>query len=74
MPLVDVRVGDVVMLRKAHPCGCYEWDVVRIGADIGLKCRECGHRIMLPRSKFNKRFKKLISRAGLPPGRDPGQS
>jgi len=60
---IDVRVGDVVMLRKPHPCGSYEWEVTRIGTDIGLKCLGCGHRMMMPRGKFNKRAKKLVSRA-----------
>lgn len=63
MPVIDVRVGDVVKLRKPHPCGSFEWDVMRIGADIGLKCRTCGRRVMLTRSKFNKRMKEFVSRA-----------
>ena len=65
MLIVDVQVGDVVRLRKPHPCGSYDWDVVRIGADIGLRCKGCDHRVMLPRSKFNKRFKSYVSRAGV---------
>ncbi|MEE8162673.1 MAG: DUF951 domain-containing protein, partial [Anaerolineae bacterium] len=44
MPLV-VRLGDVVRLRQQHPCGGYEWEVVRLGADIGIKCRTCGRRV-----------------------------
>ncbi len=58
--LVDVHVGDVVTLRKPHPCGSYDWQVTRIGADIGLKCARCGRRIMLARSEFNRRLKKLV--------------
>jgi len=61
--LVDVQVGDVLTLRKAHPCGTNQWTVTRIGADIGLKCQGCGRRIMLPRDVFNRRVKKFISRA-----------
>jgi hypothetical protein len=61
MIIVDVQVGDVVTLRKPHPCGSYEWDVTRIGTDIGLKCHGCGRRVMLARSEFNKRLKKLKS-------------
>lgn len=60
--LVDVQVGDVVTLRKPHPCGTNEWTVTRIGADIGLKCHGCGRRIMLTRGVFNRRVKKFISR------------
>jgi hypothetical protein len=64
--LIEVAVGDVVTLRKGHPCGANEWLVTRIGADIGLKCAGCGRRLMLPRDKFNKEFKKYVSRASLP--------
>ena len=64
MRLVDVRLDDVVTLRKPHPCGANEWLVVRIGADIGLKCRACGRRVLLPRSAFNKGFKAYVSRGG----------
>jgi len=59
-PPVDVSVGDRVRLRKAHPCGGFEWDVTRIGADIGLQCTTCGRRVMMPRSQFEKRLKKFI--------------
>jgi len=60
---VDVRPGDVVSLRKPHPCGTNEWTVTRIGADIGLKCHGCGRRIMLTRGVFNRRVKNFISRS-----------
>ena len=56
---IDVRVDDIARLRKPHPCGGYEWRVVRIGADIGLVCLTCGRRIMLTRRVFEKRCKKL---------------
>ncbi len=59
----DVQVGDLVRLRKPHPCGSYEWRVVRIGADIGLKCQACGRRILLDRRSFNKRVKTVIVRS-----------
>jgi hypothetical protein len=65
--LMDVQVGDVVLLRKPHPCGSSEWEVTRIGADIGIKCLGCGRRLMLPRSQFTKQVKKFVSRAGAPP-------
>jgi hypothetical protein len=60
---VDVSVGDVARLRKPHPCGSYEWRVVRIGADIGLVCLKCGRRVLLDRRTFEKRLKALV-RAG----------
>lgn len=57
--LPQVDVGDLVTLRKPHPCGSYEWVVTRIGTDIGLKCVGCGRRVMLPRGVFNKRVKQI---------------
>jgi len=47
-------------MRKPHPCGGYEWEVTRIGADIGIHCLTCGRRVMLPRSKFEKRLKAIL--------------
>lgn len=58
---VEVHLGDHVRLRKKHPCGSDEWDVVRLGADIGLVCRRCGRRITLPRGDFNKQLKAILS-------------
>lgn len=58
----DVQVDDLVRLRKPHPCGSYEWLVVRIGADIGLKCQVCGRRVLMDRRTFKKRAKKVIRR------------
>jgi hypothetical protein len=63
---VEVNVGDVVRLRKAHPCGGTDWAVVRLGADIGLRCGTCGHRIMLARALFERRLKGFVSRATMP--------
>jgi hypothetical protein len=60
---IDVQVGDVVRLRKPHPCGGYDWQVVRIGADIGLKCQTCDHRVLLTRREFEKRVKTFVLRA-----------
>ena len=60
---IDFQVGDIVRLRKPHPCGGYEWQVVRIGADIGLKCQTCEHRVLLTRREFEKRVKTFVQRA-----------
>jgi len=60
---VEVHLGDIVRLRKVHPCGSYEWRVVRLGADIGLKCLGCGRRVLLPRSTFERRLKSFVTRA-----------
>jgi hypothetical protein len=59
----EIKIGDVVRLRKVHPCGGNEWQVVRLGADIGLKCLECGRRILLNRSVFERRVKKYLRRS-----------
>ena len=55
-------MGDVVRLRKPHPCGGFEWDVVRLGADIGLRCRTCSRRLLLARSVVERRMKEFVSR------------
>ena len=58
----DIRLGDVVRMRKPHPCGSNEWDVVRLGADIGIRCRKCNRRVLLPRSQFVRQVKALVQR------------
>ncbi|MDX1664574.1 MAG: DUF951 domain-containing protein [Candidatus Promineifilaceae bacterium] len=58
-----VTPGDIVQLRKKHPCGSDRWTVVRTGVDIGLVCEGCGRRILLPRSKFNKQCRVILSRS-----------
>ncbi len=58
----EIRLGDVVRMRKPHPCGSYEWKVVRLGADIGIRCCRCEHRVLLPRSRFTRQVKALIAR------------
>jgi hypothetical protein len=60
---IEVHVDDVVRLRKPHPCGGTDWTVVRLGADIGLVCNKCQHRILLARSVFERRLKAFLSRA-----------
>ena len=62
MNSISIMPGERVELRKPHPCGSYDWRVVRIGADIGMKCARCDHRVLLPRSEFERRVKKLVSR------------
>ncbi|MHB9036273.1 MAG: DUF951 domain-containing protein [Armatimonadota bacterium] len=54
-----MNVGDIATMRKPHACGSFDWEIVRVGADIGIKCLKCGHRVMLERSYFNKRVKKV---------------
>ncbi|MBP1744289.1 MAG: hypothetical protein H6Q58_1267 [Firmicutes bacterium] len=59
----EFNVGDVVELKKTHPCGSKEWEVIRVGADIKIKCMICGRLIMLPRNKFEKDVKKIVTAA-----------
>ena len=66
--VVDFRMGDVLRLRKAHPCGSFQWEVVRLGADIGLRCLTCGRRVLLERSVLEKRLKAFLSRGAEAPG------
>jgi hypothetical protein len=60
--LPDLNLGDVVRLRKSHPCGGYEWKVVRLGADIGLECLRCGRRVLLSRRELSHRMKSITGR------------
>jgi len=60
--VMEIRLGDVVRLKKKHPCGSYEWQVVRLGADIGIKCLKCQRRVLLERSTFERRVKTFVSR------------
>ena len=57
---VRYYVGDVVQMKKAHPCGCNEWEVLRIGVDFVIRCTGCGHRGMIPRPKFEKSVYKRL--------------
>ncbi len=60
---IEVHVGDEVRLRKPHACGGTDWTVVRLGADIGLVCKQCEHRILLARGVFERRLKAFVSHA-----------
>lgn len=57
-----MNVGEIATMKKPHACGSYEWEIVRVGADIGIKCIKCGHRVMLERAYFNKRVKCIKSK------------
>jgi hypothetical protein len=63
---VDLRLGDVLRLRREHPCGSRDWEVVRLGADIGLVCAGCRHRILMDRLDVERRFTGYVSRAEQP--------
>ena len=68
--IIDFRMEDVVRLRKQHPCGGFDWQVVRLGADIGLRCVTCKRRVLLDRRTLEKRLKTFVSRGPEP---DPEQ-
>lgn len=55
----DLKPGDLVRLKKPHPCGGYQWRVNRVGGDIGLRCQTCGHNIMAPRFRIIRRIREI---------------
>ena len=65
-PVLELRLGDRLRLRKPHPCGGREWRVVRLGADIGLTCEGCGHRVLLTRRDVERRLVEFIERGATP--------
>ena len=60
--LPDLQMNDTLRLRKPHPCGGYDWKIVRLGADIGLECLGCGRRVLLPRRELARRLKSILPR------------
>jgi hypothetical protein len=60
--VLELALGDRLTLKKEHPCGSREWEVVRLGADIGLRCAGCAHRVMMSRSELAKRLKSRVAR------------
>jgi len=61
--LPELGLNDILRLRKPHPCGGYEWRVVRLGADIGLECLTCGRRVLLERRAVKNRMKAIVRKA-----------
>lgn len=60
MSVMDIQLGDILQMKKAHPCGSAQWEVLRIGMDFRMKCLGCGHEIMVPRLKTEKNVKKVL--------------
>ncbi len=56
---MDIKVGDIIKMKKKHPCGSFEWEVLRIGMDFRLKCMGCDHQVMLARTKVEKNIKSI---------------
>lgn len=63
MEFVRYEVGDIVKMKKVHPCGADQWEITRTGIDFGLKCKGCGRFVMISRSKFEKAVKAIVVRA-----------
>jgi hypothetical protein len=61
-PPLDLNIGDIVQMRKSHPCGGDSWRIVRLGAEIGIRCLTCNRKVLLPRSTFERRVKKFLER------------
>lgn len=57
---MDVRVGDILEMKKAHPCGSRTWLTLRVGMDFKLKCQGCGHEVMIPRAKAEKSIRQIL--------------
>ena len=62
MKQLNLCLHDKVELKKAHPCGSRQWEILRVGMDIKLKCEGCGHELMLPRSKAEKSIRKILEK------------
>ncbi|MFB4163629.1 DUF951 domain-containing protein [Alteribacillus sp. JSM 102045] len=63
MPDIPFSLNDIVEMKKPHPCGENRWKIIRMGADIRIKCQGCGHSVMLPRREFKKKIKKVLEKA-----------
>ncbi|MBC7287899.1 MAG: DUF951 domain-containing protein [Armatimonadetes bacterium] len=61
-PVLKLYLGDVVELRKTHPCGANEWEIMRLGADVKLRCRGCGRIVVIPRPRLVRRIRKFLAR------------
>jgi hypothetical protein len=59
---MEFNLGEVVKLKKPHPCGCNEWEILRVGMDFRLRCRGCNHQVMVPRKLVEKNFKGFIEK------------
>ena len=68
--VLELALGDVIRLKKKHPCGGSDWEVVRLGADIGIKCLTCEHRLLVGRTMLEKRLELFVSRSDSRSGGD----
>ncbi|MEW6080763.1 MAG: DUF951 domain-containing protein [Bacillota bacterium] len=63
---VPLKVGDIIRLKKPHPCGGHHWEITRTGMDLGIHCLGCGRRVMVPRANLERRIKEVLSPEDLP--------
>ncbi len=61
---LSYKLGSKVVMKKQHPCGSNLWEITRVGADIKIKCLNCGHSVLIPRIEFNKKLKKIVHEEG----------
>jgi hypothetical protein len=73
-PVLPLFTGDVLRLRKPHPCGGDVWTVDRLGADIGLRCQTCGRRVLLERATLERRLAAFLSRGEASPERPTSEA
>jgi hypothetical protein len=60
--VLELRLGDIIRLKKTHPCGSHEWVVIRLGADIGIRCLKCQHAVLINRPLLERRVKGFVKR------------
>lgn len=60
----EYKLGTRVIMKKQHPCGANEWEIIRLGADIKIRCLNCNRSLFMPRIEFNKKIKKIINKEG----------
>ena len=70
---MDIRLGDIVRMKKPHPCGSYEWKIERVGMDFRLCCMGCGHKVMIPRRQAEKNIRE-VKHADVPDSEDESLS
>jgi hypothetical protein len=71
-PPIELYIGDIVQMRKPHPCGGDTWRVVRLGAEIGMRCTTCDRKVLLPRATFERRVKRFVERGTALEGGEEG--
>ena len=69
---MDIQLHDTVRLKKAHPCGCRDWEIIRVGADLKLKCLGCGREVMRPREEIEKKIIRLSRQEETAPKKNEG--